>query len=149
MFLIVDNTGEAATISGQVEIFFHFWLNNKFVQRIFKTNKGVLVCLEKLLSNLKMKLKDITCLGVVVGAGRFTPVRLAVTAVNALAYSLKIPAVALPKNFDQAAALKLAKSAVAAANAAAKAGQAGRAGKYVVPTYSGEARVGPPAGRQD
>ena len=105
-------------------------MDNKFVQRIYKTNdsKGVLFCLEKLLSGLKLKLKDIKYLGVVVGEGRFTASRLGVTAVNALAFSLKIPVIALPKNFDQTVALKLAKSA--------------RAGKYVVPTYSGEARIG-------
>lgn len=123
MFLIVDNTEEDA-------ITFSFWLNNKFAQRIFVTtkNKGVLICLEKLLSTLKLDLKDIKYLGVVVGVGRFTASRLGVTAVNTLAFSLKIPVVALPKNFDPAHALKLAKSAAA--------------GKYVVPTYSAEARIG-------
>ena len=123
MFLIIDNSEEQ-------KITFSFWLDNKFIQRIFKTNdsKGVLFCLEKLLSGLKLKLKDIKYLGVVVGEGRFTASRLGVTAVNALAFSLKIPVIALPKNFDQTVALKLAKSA--------------RAGKYVVPTYSGEARIG-------
>ncbi len=123
MFLIIDNTEEDKVI-------FDFSLDNKFVQRIFATkdNRNILVILDKLLSGLKLKLKDITHLGVVVGAGRFTASRLAVTAVNTLAYSLKIPVVALPKNFDQTAALELAKSAVV--------------GKYVVPIYSGEARIG-------
>lgn len=119
MFLIIDNTDAEENL-------FSFWLDNKFVQRKYKG--AVLLCLEKLLSSLGLKLKDIECLGVVVGEGRFTATRLAVTAVNALAYSLKIPVVALPKNFDQTTALKLAKSA--------------RAGKYVVPTYSAEAHIG-------
>ncbi|MEK7131281.1 MAG: hypothetical protein AAB797_00915 [Patescibacteria group bacterium] len=138
MFLIIDNTEED-------KIVFSFWLNNKFVQRIFvlqrrvsmdatrrdfvkSKNKGILVCLEKLLSTLKLGLKDIKHLGVVVGVGRFTASRLGVTAANTLAFSLKIPVVALPKNFDQAYALKLAQSAVV--------------GKYIMPTYSGEARIG-------
>ncbi|TSC84981.1 MAG: Uncharacterized protein G01um101413_365 [Parcubacteria group bacterium Gr01-1014_13] len=123
MFLIVDNTEEGKVI-------FDFSLDNKFIQRIFETkdNRDVLIFLDKLLSSLKLTRKDIKYLGVVVGAGRFTASRLAVTTVNTLAYSLKIPAVALPKNFDQTAALELAKSAVV--------------GKYVIPTYSGEARIG-------
>jgi len=123
MFLIIDNTEEDKVILS-------FWLNNKFVQRTYVTNKNkdALVCLEKLLSNLKLTLKDMRYLGVVVGVGRFTASRLAVTAVNTLAYSLKIPVVALPKNFDQTAAFKLAKSAMP--------------GKYVTPAYSGEAHVG-------
>lgn len=120
---MLDNTEEE-------KIIFYCLLNNKFVQRIFKTNtnKGMLVCLEKLLSGLGLKLKDIKYLGVVVGAGRFTASRLSVTAVNTLAYSLKIPVVALPKNFDYIFALKLAKSA--------------KVGRYVIPAYSGEARIG-------
>ncbi len=123
MFLIVDNTEEGKMV-------FSFWLNNKFAQRTYKANdaKGVLFCLEKLLVDLKLKLKDIKHLGVVVGEGRFTASRLAVTAFNALAYSLKIPVVALPKNFDSTTALKLAQSAVV--------------GKYIVPAYSAEARIG-------
>lgn len=123
MFLIIDNSEE-----GKVTL--SFLLDKKFVQRNYATNKnnGILVCLEKALSVLKLKLKDITHLGVVVGEGRFTPARLAVTAANTLAYSLKIPVVALPKNFDQASALKLANTATA--------------GKYIVPTYSAEARIG-------
>ncbi len=122
MFLIIDNSEEG-------KIIFSFWLNKKFVQRVCAAtkNKGVLVCLEKLLANLKLTLKDLTCLGVVVGVGRFTASRLGVTAANTLAYSLKIPVVALLKNFNQTAALKLAKSAAA--------------GKYVVPAYSAEARI--------
>lgn len=123
MFLIVDNTEEG-------KISFSFWLNNKFDQRIMPTNKskGVLVCLEKLLSSLKLGLNDIKYLGVVVGVGRFTASRLGVTAVNTLAFSLKIPVVALPKNFNPDDALKLAKSAVV--------------GKYVIPMYSAEAHIG-------
>jgi tRNA A37 threonylcarbamoyladenosine modification protein TsaB len=123
MFLIIDNTEDGKVV-------FYFSLDNKFAQRTFKTkdNRDVLVFLGKLLSGLKLSLEDIKYLGVVVGAGRFTSSRLAVTTVNTLAFSLKIPVVALPKNFDQTTALKSVKSAVA--------------GKYVVPTYSGEARIG-------
>ena len=105
-------------------------MDNKFAQRIFETkdNRDVLFFIEKLLSTLKLNLQDIKSLGVVVGAGRFTASRLAVTTVNTLAFSLKVPVVALPKNFDEVTALELIKSAVV--------------GKYVVPTYSGEARIG-------
>ena len=63
MFLIVDNTEESKVI-------FHFWLNNKFVQRIFKTGKNpnLAASLEKFLSGRGASLKDIKYLGVVVGA---------------------------------------------------------------------------------
>lgn len=123
MFLIVDNTEDA-------KVTFSFWLDNKLIQRTLDTSrdKHLLVCLKKTLSSLKLKLEDIKRLGVVVGAGKFTSSRLGVTAVNALAFSLRLPIVALPKDFDPAAALKLAESAVV--------------GKYVLPAYSGEARIG-------
>ena len=123
MFLVIDNTENEKVI-------FYSLTDNKSVQKSFTTNKNIdlLVCLEKFLSGLKSGLKDIKYLGVVVGEGRFTATRLAVTAANSLAYSLKIPIVAVPKNFDQAVVFKLAKAAVA--------------GEYIIPTYSGEARVG-------
>ena len=123
MFLIIDNTEEE-------KIIFHYSLDNKLVQRIYKTSKTgrLLVCLDKLLSHLKLKLKDIKQLGVVVGAGRFTSTRLAVTAANTLAYSLKIPVVALPKNFTKDSVFKMAKI--------------GTLGQYVIPAYSGEPRIG-------
>jgi tRNA A37 threonylcarbamoyladenosine modification protein TsaB len=122
MFLIIDNSEEG-------RIILSFLLNNKFVQRIYKKTKNpsALIYLEKLLFGLKLTLKDIKYLGVVVGAGRFTASRLAVTAANALAFSLKIPVVGLPKNFNQTSVLKKIKSV--------------RAGRYVLPKYSGEARV--------
>lgn len=123
MFLIVDNTEEG-------KVTFSFSLDNKFAQRTFETkdNRDVLFFLEKLLSSLKLNLPDIKYLGVVVGVGRFTASRLAVTTVNTLAFSLKIPVVALSKDFDQTTALKLVKSATV--------------GQYVIPVYSGEARIG-------
>lgn len=122
MFFILDNTEDE-------KFLFYYFVNNKLVQRNYKVvkNKSIAAYLEKLLVDLKLNLIDVTCLGVVVGEGKFTASRLAVTAVNTLAYSLKIPAVALPKNFDEALALKLAKSAVV--------------GEYLIPTYSAEARV--------
>ncbi|HSR89173.1 MAG TPA: hypothetical protein VLK22_02105 [Candidatus Udaeobacter sp.] len=122
MFFILDNTDEE-------KMTLYFSLNNKLIQHSYPTtkNQNIAVCLEKSLAKLKLGLKDLKYLGVVVGEGRFTASRLAVTAINTLAYSLKVPAVALPKNFDQALAIKLAKKAAV--------------GKYLVPQYSGEARV--------
>ena len=123
MLLIIDNTENE-------KVTFYSLMDNKSVQKSFATNKNkdLLVCLEKFLSGLKLELKDIKYLGAVVGEGRFTATRLAVTAANSLAYSLKIPVVAVPKNFDQAVVFKLAEAAVV--------------GEYIIPTYSGEARVG-------
>ncbi len=123
MRLIIDNTEEE-------KIIFYFSLDNKFAQREYKKNKnnGVLFCVDKLLSSLGLSLKNIEWLGVVVGVGRFTGVRLAVTLANTLAYSLRIPVVALPKNFDKSSVFK-------------KSGKA-KVGTYIAPTYSAEARIG-------
>ena len=123
MFIIVDNTEND-------KILFSFWLNKKLVQRdyVTKNHKNIPVCLEKLLAGLKMTLSDITCLGVVVGAGKFTATRIATTTANTLAFALKIPVVALLKNFDEQTAVNLFKTA--------------KAGQYVTPVYSGEPRLG-------
>lgn len=126
MLLIVDNTEEDKTT-------LYFWLDKKFVQQIFKkipssrNNDSLLICLDKFLSKLKITIKDIKCLGVVVGSGRFTSTRLAVTMANTLAYGLQIPIIKLLKNFDQGAALEAAKQAVV--------------GQYIMPEYSAEAHI--------
>ncbi len=124
MILIIDNSEDGKVVLS-------FFLNNKFAQRIFKTkkqNSNLAICLATLLSELHLALEDIQAVGVVVGEGRFTAVRLAVTFANTLAFGLKIPVISLAKNFDQTKALQLFKQAVT--------------GQYVAPTYSGEARIG-------
>jgi len=126
MLLIVDNTEDDKTI-------LYFWLNKKFVQQVFKkipasrNNDNLLVYLDKFLSKLKITIKDIKCLGVVVGSGRFTSTRLAVTMANTLAYGLQIPVIKLLKSFDQNLALETAKQAVV--------------GQYIMPEYSAEAHI--------
>lgn len=132
MFLVIDNAKTE-------KIIFYFLLNNKFVQRVFKTgrNANLAICLAKFLSKQKVTLKDIGYLGVVVGAGRFTAARLAVTFANTLAFALKIRVIGLPENFHTDPAdiwLKKAKEA--------------KVGRYVAALYSGEARVGPSSGRR-
>ena len=52
MFLIIDNTEKDNVI-------FSFWVDNKLVQETHSQNEGLLVCVEKLLSSLDLKLKDI------------------------------------------------------------------------------------------
>lgn len=122
MILIIDNTDDE-------QVIFYYFLDNKFAQTVFKVknNQDLLVCLDAFLSELKISLSAITVLGVVVGAGKFTGTRLAVTMANTLAYSLKIPVISLEKNFDQQAALELARAATP--------------GTYVMPVYSGPART--------
>ena len=126
MLLVVDNTDDDKTT-------LYFWLNKKLVQQIFKkipnsrNNDSLLIYLDKFLSKLKITIKDIKCLGVVVGAGRFTSTRLAVTMANTLAYSLQIPVIKLLKDFDQTLALESAKQAVV--------------GQYIMPEYSAEAHI--------
>lgn len=126
MLLIIDNTKEGS-------VAFSFLLNNKFVQRIFKTGKNpnLAASLEKFLSGRKVSLKNIKYLGAVVGAGRFTATRLAVTFVNTLAFALKIPVIALSENF-----------AADPVNITLKKVRAVKVGQYATALYSGEARVG-------
>ncbi len=122
MILFIDNTDDE-------QVIFYYFLDNKFAQTSVKVknNQDLLVSLDIFLSGLKMPLSAIAVLGVVVGVGKFTGTRLAVTMANTLAYSLKIPVISLEKNFDQQAALDLARVATV--------------GTYVMPVYSGPART--------
>lgn len=126
MLLVIDNTEDNETI-------IYFWLNKKFVQQVFKKNSlsrnndSLLIYMDKFLSKLKITLKDVKCLGVVVGAGRFTSTRLAVTMANTLAYGLKIPVIKLQKHFYSNSAVEAAGKAIA--------------GQYIMPEYSAEAHV--------
>ena len=140
MLLVIDNTKEgpstrsaAAARYGASKITLSLLLNNKLVQRVFKTGRNVnpIICLEKLLSGRKISLKDIKYLGVVVGAGRFTATRLAVTFANTLSFALKIPVFGLTENFYHDSAGSLLKKA-----------QTAKVGQYVIASYSGEPRMG-------
>jgi len=55
--------------------------------------KDVLCLIEKLLSKSKLKLKDLDCLGVCVGPGSFTGIRLGLSTMKALAYAVNKPLV--------------------------------------------------------
>ncbi|MBP6859180.1 MAG: hypothetical protein KBC69_00970 [Candidatus Magasanikbacteria bacterium] len=122
MILFIDNTEDE-------QVVFYYFLDNKFAQTTVKVknNQDLLVSLDIFLSELKISVSAITVLGVVVGAGKFTGTRLAVTMANTLAYSLKIPIISLEKNFDTQLALEMAKAAPV--------------GTYIMPVYSGPART--------
>ena len=117
MFVIIDNTGDD-TIS------FVAYLNKKFVQKIFTVNRNqdLLVCLDQWLQSVGQSVKDVAGIGVVVGVGKFTSTRLAVTLANTLAFSLHIPVVTLEKEYDQEKAVHLIQSA--------------QPGIYAMPVYS-------------
>lgn len=124
MNLLIDNSAEGEAV---------FYLNEGSGGRwrpfVFKTGeKTVLLDLfDRTLKRAGKKLKDLRCLAVVVGRGRFTATRVAVTMANALAFCLKIPVVAVKDlNWKKInAALKKA-----------------RPGVYVSAKYSGEANIG-------
>lgn len=117
MFLIIDNTEDS-------QIIFSGWLDKKFIQKVFpiQNNQDLLVYVDELLAGLQLSAQDIRCLGVVMGVGKFTATRLAVTLANTLAYVLQIPVISLPKDFDPEKALSAADSAVV--------------GTYITPVYS-------------
>jgi tRNA A37 threonylcarbamoyladenosine modification protein TsaB len=82
---------------------------------------------EKLLKDNNFELGDVKGVAVRVGEGRFTATRLAVTFANVLAYTQKIPVVAVDKvDLDQI--LPMIKSA--------------KAGLYISAKYSAEPRIG-------
>lgn len=123
MYFIIDNTEE-----GLIRLL--FILNNKIVQKKYpgKAGSNLIACLDSALKNLKRKLTDIKGIGVVVGAGRFTATRLAVTAANTLAYVLRVPVAALKSGLPAEDYMREIKKA--------------KIGRYALPRYSGEAHIG-------
>lgn len=99
----------------------------KFVFSQTALPQPLLVLLEALLSKQKKHLADLTGIAVVLGQGRFTATRIAVTVANTLAYALKIPVMGVKKiDFD---------------NLDKKFKKAPK-GIYLSAQYSGEANIG-------
>lgn len=123
MFLIIDNSGEEAVV-------FYYSNGGDFEHKEFKeeVGKGILVYLEDFLVQINCELKDVKYLGVIVGEGKFTGTRLAVTAVNTLGYALKIPVIGINKQWEPASVWKEIKKI--------------KVSQYVTPKYSGEAHIG-------
>ena len=118
MYLLLDNSNEE-------EVLFVLSMNNKSVQYRFEVeHKSLPELLSECLKKAKLKMSDIAGLAVVIGKGRFTATRLAVTFVNTLAYALSIPVVA--SNADEDWSGKISAQPV---------------GIYVSAKYSGEAHI--------
>lgn len=121
MKLLIDNSDEnKIIICAKNKKWEKFNINNK-------AQKSLLVVLKNFLSKNKKKLRDITGIAVVVGKGRFTATRIAVTVINTLGYTLKIPVVSVISN-DVDLVEKAFKKA--------------KQGVYVSAKYSGEAHIG-------
>ncbi len=88
MYLLIDN-------SSNDKILFHYCLDTKWTQREFGKDSDLLVSVDQLLSNEGRQLSDLRGLAVVVGKGKFTATRIAVTVVNTLSYALQIPVLAV------------------------------------------------------
>jgi len=80
MYLLVDNSDFEFTK-------LYIDLNNNWVQRDWVASCPLAVCIQEFLNEQNVSLKQLKGLGVVVGRGRFTATRVAVTVVNTLAYS--------------------------------------------------------------
>ncbi|MBU0546362.1 hypothetical protein KKA13_03860 [Patescibacteria group bacterium] len=122
MYLIIDNS-----IDDKISL--HYSLNTKWVQRDFAVDEGmnILSSLQQVLDEEGEDLADLNGLGAVVGIGRFTATRVAVTAGNTLAYALKIPIIGITNIDYEDFSRKLKDVPI---------------GQYVSAKYSGEANIG-------
>ena len=90
MYLLVDNSADEKVIFAYTDG--AKWKKVEFI-RPENNRVSLLLFLDKLLKKLKYKLSDIGGIAVVVGKGKFTATRIAVTMANTLAYALKIPVI--------------------------------------------------------
>jgi len=122
MYILIDNTNDK-------EIVFFGVLNTKIVQDNFVIEQAgsLLVSLEKWLEDIGQTKAEIEGLGVVVGKGRFTNTRVAVTVANTLSFALGVPVVGLSDADVDVFVDKVKNTPV---------------GQYVSAKYSGEAHIG-------
>lgn len=119
MYLLIDN-------SSNDKILVHYCLDTKWAQREFNKDNDLLVSIDQLLSDDAKQLSDLRGLAVVVGKGKFTATRIAVTVVNTLSYALQIPVLAVGDWYEN-----LIKDI-----------QASPVGQYVSAQYSAPANIG-------
>ena len=122
MKIIIDNSAEDRTV-------FYLNVKNSWLkeEKRAATKTPLLALLESVLKKYKTPLNKLSGIAVVVGQGRFTAARIAVTVANSLAYALGIPVAGIDRIDLAQAGRKL--SAMAP-------------GKYLSATYSGEAHIG-------
>lgn len=121
MFLLIDNSSDGA-------INFYWREKNKIIAVKNKNSRRpLLAVLESSLKKRKKKISDLKGVAVVIGLGRFTATRIAVTVANILGLALRIP-VAAVNRVDLERAEKLLRKK--------------RVNVYVSAKYSGEARIG-------
>lgn len=122
MHLIIDN-------SSQEKILFFISKKNAWEKHEYPAgNDGALLrSLESLLAEQRLTPSDLSGIAVRVGEGSFTATRIAVTAANTLAYSLKIPVIAV-KTVDLEEVASLLKNTPV--------------GQYATALYSAEPRIG-------
>jgi hypothetical protein len=117
---MIDNSLDDKTV-------FHYCLDTDWVQREFdRDGQDLLAIIDRLLSDENKQLSDLRGLAVVVGKGKFTATRIAVTVANTLSYALKIPVLAVDGWYEN-----LTKDI-----------QSSPVGQYVSAQYSAPAHIG-------
>ncbi|MDD2758393.1 MAG: hypothetical protein PHD72_03430 [Patescibacteria group bacterium] len=123
MKLLIDNSLED-------QVVFCLSISDGWKKFVFSQTvrpKPLLVFLEALLSKQKKHLTDLSGVAVVIGRGRFTATRIAVTVANTLAYALAIPVVGVTEADFKLVDKKLKQAKI---------------GVYISAKYSGEANIG-------
>lgn len=123
MYVLIDNSGED-------KIVLYYYLKGAWSRRDFSPSKDLLVCFTDLLADFRQSPAKLKGLAVLLGAGRFTATRVAVTLANTLGLALKIPVIGVKEPN-----LPLTLKALGRA----------QPGKYVSATYSAGAHI---SGRQ-
>lgn len=117
MRLLLDNTGDELII----------WQTDDGQKFEYSSDMGVLLSLRRLIRTLRIQRSDISGIAVVVGRGKFTAARIAVTVVNALGFALGFPVVGVTDGADWLNQLSVQPI-----------------GQMISPQYSGPAHIGQP-----
>ena len=121
MYLLVDNSLPDTVVFQYVD-------DAAKTERILSRSPGgLLVSIQAFLAELHLEISDLSGLAVVVGKGRFTATRVAVTIANTLAFAQEIPVLAV-KEFTDPHWLQALQEAIP--------------GRFIAAEYSAEPRVG-------
>jgi len=121
MYLFIDNSGEQAELV--------LSMDKKSIQLSARPKEQLPALLERLLKKANIKLAGLKGAAVIIGKGRFTATRIAVTFANTLAYALKIPVVGVTNKEDWCKKISMQSIGI-----------------YVSAVYSGEAHI---SGKQE
>jgi len=96
MILLIDTAGSKTSVG----LFWPEKITKVYNRRTDQKSENLLVEIQRIFRQNKLKLKDIKAIVINQGPGSFTSLRVGISIANALGYALKIPVIGIKKESD-------------------------------------------------